>query len=115
MDGMDARESLEDIAKRCGLPIDTIKRVQKAETDHIISQLKKGHRASLPGRGTFRVEFKNKLLVGGKLGKVLKPTFTVSSVIECALEQCEGFESDTNEQQDDLPDGIMLVQIPSLI
>lgn len=115
MDGMDAREALNDIAQRCGLSTDIVKRVQKAETDHIIDQLKKGKRVSLPGRGTYRVEFKNKLMIGGTMGKVLNPTFKVSSVIENALEQYTSFVKDTDKDEDELPDGILLMQIPSLI
>lgn len=115
MDGMDAREALNDIAERCGLSTDIIKRVQKAETEHVIAQLKKGNRVSLPGRGTYRVEFKNKLMIGGTMGKVLNPTFKVSSVIESALAQCTGFIQDTDKSEEELPDGILLMQIPSLI
>lgn len=113
MTGVDSRETLEEISKRCGLSEDIIKRVQKAETDFVIECLKQGKRVSIPGRGTFRAELRNKLMIGGSLGKVIKPTFTISSIITNSLSECDGFQDSGSD--DELPEGILTMQIPSLV
>lgn len=115
MDGMDAREAMADISSRCGLSEEIIRRVQKAETEYVIDNLKKGRRVNLPGRGTYRPELKNKLLIGGEMGQIIKPKFDVSSKIEASLEECGNYTKDMIETEEELPEGILTMQLSSLI
>lgn len=116
MDGMDIREAIEDISKRCGLSEDIIRRVQAAETEYVIENLKRGKRVNISGRGTYRAEVKNKLQVGGSIGTYIKPTFAISSKITSALEECNRFITKEDEEENEkLPEGILSMQISSLV
>ena len=115
MIGKDSREALADISKRCGLSEEIIKRVQKAETEYVIDGLKRGERVNLPGRGTYRAELRNKLGIGGGMGSVIKPTFTISSKIKDELMGCDKFKEDSSDVEEGLPSGILSLQIPSLV
>lgn len=116
MDGMDIREALEDISKRCGLSEDIIRRVQNAETEYVIENLKRGRRVNLPGRGTYRAELKNKLQIGGGMGVYIKPTFSVSSKITNTLSECNRFiRIEDDNEKEELPEGILSMQISGLV
>lgn len=114
MRGMDAKEALNCISKKSGLPEEIVRRVQKAETDYVIEEISKGNRANLPGRGTFRPDIRSKLMVGGSLGKYIKPLFMVSSIIENGLSDLQDFKPDDVEDDLDDIDGVLLTQLPSL-
>lgn len=113
MEGMDARESLRDISKRCGLDIEIVRRVQNAETEHIIDELKKGKKVRIPGRGTYRPELKNTLGLNGTLKQQIAVKFNISDTIKNSLIECDSFINDETAEND-IPEGIRIVQISSL-
>lgn len=116
MGGLDRGESMRSISERCGLSEEIVRRVQLAETEFIVDELKKGNRVNLPGRGTFRPELRKKLCIGGQFTNTIRATFKISTVILDKLEKCNSFEEfEETEETDELPAGIVSLQIPSLV
>lgn len=111
---MDAKASLEDISKRCGLSEEIVRRVQRAETEHVIYCLEHGLKANMPGRGTFIPSMRQRLLVGGSFEPYAKAKFTVSSIINNALEEVREFKYLGIEDNDEIPEGVLTIQIEQL-
>lgn len=90
--GMTAQERLEDISRISGMSVDVCRRVLNAETESVIKSLKKGERATLIGRATFRPELRQKLGVNQQLINVVKVKTEISSVVENAMLEINKFE-----------------------
>lgn len=113
---MDTKSSIEDICKRCGLSEEIVRRVQKAETEHIIYCLEHGMKANLPGRGTYVPNMRQKLMVGGVMEGYVKPRFLISSIITDAMQSVNEYKRSEGEEEDErLPEEIITMQIESLI
>lgn len=110
---MTTKEAIEDICKRCGLSEDIVRRVQKAETEHIKYCLEHRMNAHLPGRGTYIPSVRSRLVVGGEMEEYIKTKFIVSSVIS-EVELIDE-EYSKEDEMDELPDGIRTMQIGSLM
>jgi hypothetical protein len=110
---MTVKERLEDISRRTGLSEDIIRRVLLAERDSIVDSLKRGERSTLIGRCVLIPELRNKLGVGGKMGKTIRVIASVLDSLEAELRDLEGFE---NGEIDNLGmEDIRLLEISSLL
>ena len=112
---MDTKSSMEDICKRCGLSEEIVRRVQKAETEHIIYCLEHGMKANLPGRGTYVPNMRQKLVIGGEMEGYIKPRFLISSIITDAMQSVNEYKKlENDDAKEKLPEGIITMQIESL-
>lgn len=111
---MGAKASLEDISKRCGLSEEIVRRVQRAETEHVIYCLEHGMQANIPGRGTFIPSLRQRLAVGGETERYVKAKFTVSSIINNAMDEVTDYKFMDAEDYEDIPEGILTIQIEQL-
>ena len=78
---MGVNDRLNDISKRCGLSVDIVRAVIKAETDSIAESLTKCERATLIGRVTLKPEVRTRMCIGGALMDFIKVKATISSVL----------------------------------
>lgn len=113
MTGMTTQERLDDICKRSGLSEDIVRRVFEAERESIAESLKRGERATLIGRCVIRPEIRTKMVIGGQMTTYVKLHCTVASSMEALLKDVTDFEVD--EDQEDIPEGIITRQLSSLV
>lgn len=112
--GMTVQERIEDIVKRSGLSEPIVRRVMQAETESCIESLKRGERTTLIGRCTLRPELRTKLAVGGTMSKVVKITAAPSKSLEDELQGLTDWVV-PQEEDNSLPPGIRIMQIPGLL
>ena len=114
MRSMTAQERYEDISKISGMSEDVVRAVLKAERESIINSLKRGERATLPGRCVIRPEIRSKLELGGKVRKYIRLKAEVATAITSQLADLDGFEEPIDyDDLDNIPD-VRIKQIPSL-
>lgn len=112
--GPDTAELIADISEKCGLSEDIVRRVHKAQSEVVTSNLLKGYKVNIPGLGTFRPEIRSRLGIGCTMSGYIKPIFSVSSIIATQLEKQGTFETCEGEDEDDGLRSILVMQIPSL-
>ena len=114
MNGMTTQDRLDDICKISGLSEEIVRRVFDAERQSIVKSLKKGERATLIGRCVIRPELRSKLEVGGETKRYVKLHASVANSMEAYLQEMSGFETEEADSNE-LPEGILINQIPSLV
>lgn len=115
MNGLTTQERLDDICKISGLSESIVRRVMDAERQSIANSLRRGERATLIGRCVIRPEIREKVNIGGTITSYVKLKSSPTASLESMLSDLSGFEIDDNDEDDNLPEGIMITQIPALI
>lgn len=118
MDGLTTQERLVDISRRTGLSESVIRTVLNAERDSIVDSLLKGEKATLIGRCTLRPEVRLKIdpTKNPPQFKYVKINASVAPSLQGVVERYANQKTYTNaESEEELPEGIMVRQIASLI
>lgn len=112
---MTVQQRLDDICKRSGMSEDIVRRVIQAEKASIMEQLKRGERATLIGRCVIRPGMRTRVQTGGQVEKYIKASADVAYALQTELQKCSEFIKDEQNKEDDIPVGIRIEQIQSLL
>lgn len=115
MDGMTVQQRLDDICKRSGMSEDIVRRVLQAERAQVLEQLKRGERATLIGRCVLRPDIRSKIVVGGQTETYIKANADVAYALQRDLQKHKEFINDRNDNSNELPEGIKIVQLSQLL
>lgn len=111
---MTVKDRIADIQKRTGLSEDIIRRVIEGEIESIVDSLRHGDRATLIGRVTITPELRSKLNIGGNFEDKVRLVIKPAGSLESRLADLDGFDKRDDSDDDDIPEGVLLMQIPGL-
>lgn len=111
---MTLQHRYEDIARRCGLSENVVKRVLSAQADSVIDSLKEGESATVPLLCTLKPQMRKGMFVNEGMTErnYIKIKATPLDSLRNRMEQVEKY-SDT-EDEDEVDDFIRVAQIGSL-
>lgn len=113
MNGMTTQDRLNDICAISGLSEEIVRRVFDAERESIVKSLKRGERATLIGRCVIRPEMRTQFNIDGSSRNFIKLKAQVTASMEAKLKDVTDFDVDGSYEE--LPEGILITQIPDLV
>lgn len=112
---MSAGDRIDDICRISGMSEDIVRRVLTASRESLVKSLRCGERATLPGIVTATPEVRGKLAASEreiKAANEIRVKAKISNCIESELKGMSGFDKGGD---DDSLEGILCMQIETLI